>query len=71
MQQLLVKRYVGVARIAIGVGRDRPASAKFWCNEVENSTLVFARVTIIFTGLSAGHAVARYKEILEAIDEEC
>ena len=67
----LVKRYVGVARIAIGAGRDRLAWPKSWCNEGENSTLVFARVTIIFTRLSAGHAVAGYREILEAIDDEC
>jgi hypothetical protein len=60
----LVKRYVGVARIAIEVGRDRPASAKCGGNEGENSTLVFARVTIIFTRLSAGHAVAGYREFL-------
>ena len=53
-----VKRDVGVARIAIGAGHDRLASEESWCNEGENSTLVFARVTIIFTRLSTGHAVA-------------
>ncbi len=66
-----VKRDVGVAPIAIGAGHDRLASAESWCNGGENSTLVFARVTIIFTRLSTGHAVAGYREILEAIDDEC
>jgi hypothetical protein len=37
---------------------------KFWGCERENSTLGFARVTIIFARLNAGRVVLGYREIL-------